>query len=196
MIITLPGETLQTRMNENKMYKTELCRNYEVYGICRYNERCQFAHSVHELRNVERHPRYKTEMCKNFLSSRFCKYGRRCCFLHMEHMQDGRINGEKEMQRPCSKRGGGMDLEFQGIWHEGKDSNGMHVCNPARGALCRGDLGSLCRERASIGSNLDGNHALLWTKSPVFYIATKHKKYFESSTQNMAPGEPVLPACE
>lgn len=186
---------MQARMSENKMYKTELCRNYEVYGICRYNERCQFAHSVHELRNVERHPRYKTEVCKNFLSSRFCKYGRRCCFLHVEHVQGGRESGGRGVQRHCSKRGDDMDLELQGIWCEDK-SSGTHVCSAVRGAQRRGGGGSPCRDGASIGSSLDGNHALVWTTSPVFYIAAKHTKYFESSAQNMAPGEPVLPACE
>eukprot|EP00866_Antonospora_locustae_P000087 jgi/Antlo1/87/1952 len=178
------------------MYKTELCRNYEVYGICRYNERCQFAHSVHELRSVERHPRYKTEICKNFLSSRFCKYGRRCCFLHVEHTQDGQESSSKGMQSPCLKRGVDMDLEFQGIWHEEKDGDSIHVCAAAHSEQCRGDAGSPGCERASIGCNLNDNHALVWTKSPVFYIESKHTKYFERSAQNMAPGEPVLPACE
>ncbi|KAL0265953.1 UNVERIFIED_CONTAM: hypothetical protein PYX00_011670 [Menopon gallinae] len=167
--------------------------NYEVDGVCRYNERCQFAHSVHELRYVERHPKHKTVVCKNFLSSRFCKYGQRCCFLHVESMQEGRVGGGRGVQRHCLRRKGDMDMEFQAIWCEDKGDSVQRVCPASRGA---GGAGPLRRDRTSIGDSLGGNHALLWTKNPVFYVSTKHTKYFESSAQNMAPGEPVLPACE
>ncbi|KCZ75923.1 hypothetical protein H311_03088, partial [Anncaliia algerae PRA109] len=67
----------------NKMYKTELCRNFSDLGYCKYGIKCQFAHALSELRDAERHPRYKTEYCKNFLKEGTCKYGRRCCFLHI-----------------------------------------------------------------------------------------------------------------
>ncbi|ORY02421.1 hypothetical protein K493DRAFT_158948, partial [Basidiobolus meristosporus CBS 931.73] len=63
-------------------YKTELCRNYEETGVCRYGAKCQFAHSESELRPVTRHPKYKTLMCKAFWEQGSCPYGQRCCFIH------------------------------------------------------------------------------------------------------------------
>jgi len=64
------------------LYKTELCRSYEETGTCRYGPKCQFAHSINELRPVDRHPKYKTEMCKTFWEQGTCPYGKRCCFIH------------------------------------------------------------------------------------------------------------------
>lgn len=65
-------------------YKTELCRPFEEAGECKYGEKCQFAHGMHELRNLQRHPKYKTELCRTFHSSGFCPYGPRCHFVHNE----------------------------------------------------------------------------------------------------------------
>nr|CAD7576866.1 unnamed protein product [Timema californicum] len=63
-------------------YKTELCRPYEESGACKYGDKCQFAHGVHELRNLARHPKYKTELCRTFHTIGFCPYGPRCHFIH------------------------------------------------------------------------------------------------------------------
>lgn len=65
-------------------YKTELCRPFEEAGVCKYAEKCQFAHGAHELRNLQRHPKYKTEYCRTFHSVGFCPYGPRCHFVHNE----------------------------------------------------------------------------------------------------------------
>lgn len=66
------------------LYKTEMCRSYEETGICKYGDRCQFAHARNEVRGIERHPRYKTETCKTFWEEGTCPYGKRCCFIHLE----------------------------------------------------------------------------------------------------------------
>ena len=66
----------------NFRYKTELCRPFEEAGECKYGEKCQFAHGMHELRNLQRHPKYKTELCRTFHSVGFCPYGPRCHFVH------------------------------------------------------------------------------------------------------------------
>lgn len=66
----------------NSLYKTELCRSYEETGNCRYGKKCQFAHSVKEVRVLNRHPKYKTEMCKSFHTNGYCPYGARCHFVH------------------------------------------------------------------------------------------------------------------
>ncbi len=63
-------------------YKTELCRPFEENGLCKYGEKCQFAHGYHELRNLSRHPKYKTEPCRTFHTIGFCPYGPRCHFIH------------------------------------------------------------------------------------------------------------------
>jgi hypothetical protein len=52
--------------------------------MIRYGPKCQFAHSLNELRSVDRHPKYKTEMCKTFWEKGTCPYGKRCCFIHNE----------------------------------------------------------------------------------------------------------------
>jgi hypothetical protein len=66
----------------NPLYKTELCRSFEETGQCRYVDKCQFAHGLHELRMLPRHPKYKTEICKTFHTIGTCPYGTRCRFIH------------------------------------------------------------------------------------------------------------------
>lgn len=66
----------------NCRYKTELCRPFEEAGECKYGDKCQFAHGIQELRNLQRHPKYKTELCRTFHSVGFCPYGPRCHFVH------------------------------------------------------------------------------------------------------------------
>lgn len=63
-------------------YKTELCRPYEEFGVCKYGDKCQFAHGGGELRSLARHPKYKTELCRTYHTVGFCPYGPRCHFVH------------------------------------------------------------------------------------------------------------------
>ncbi|XP_049612021.1 mRNA decay activator protein ZFP36L1b [Syngnathus scovelli] len=63
-------------------YKTELCRPFEENGSCKYGDKCQFAHGMHELRSLTRHPKYKTDLCRTFHTVGFCPYGPRCHFIH------------------------------------------------------------------------------------------------------------------
>lgn len=71
-----------TSSSHTSRYKTELCRPFEEAGECKYGDKCQFAHGMHELRNLQRHPKYKTELCRTFHSVGFCPYGARCHFIH------------------------------------------------------------------------------------------------------------------
>uniref|UniRef100_A0A672YNS6 mRNA decay activator protein ZFP36 n=1 Tax=Sphaeramia orbicularis TaxID=375764 RepID=A0A672YNS6_9TELE len=63
-------------------YKTELCTSYAESGSCKYADRCQFAHGLHELHVPFRHPKYKTELCRSYHATGYCYYGNRCLFVH------------------------------------------------------------------------------------------------------------------
>jgi len=65
-------------------YKTELCRSYHETGLCKYGDKCQFAHGTHEIRTLNRHPKYKTVLCRTYHCTGYCPYGPRCHFLHDE----------------------------------------------------------------------------------------------------------------
>lgn len=70
-------------------YKTELCRPYQEYRVCKYGDKCQFAHGEEDLRILPRHPKYKTELCRTYHSTGFCPYGPRCHFIH--NMDEARL---------------------------------------------------------------------------------------------------------
>ncbi|KAG7278660.1 hypothetical protein CRUP_014015 [Coryphaenoides rupestris] len=72
-------------------YKTELCRSFAESSVCKYGNKCQFAHGLDELRDLNRHPKYKTEPCRTFHTIGFCPYGIRCHFVH---------NNEDEQEQP------------------------------------------------------------------------------------------------
>lgn len=74
----------QKQINYSR-YKTELCRQFIENGECKYGDKCQFAHGVDDLKDVNRHPKYKTDYCKTFHSKGFCPYGPRCHFIHELH---------------------------------------------------------------------------------------------------------------
>lgn len=75
-------ERRRSSMSNSSRYKTELCRPFEENGTCKYGDKCQFAHGMHELRQLTRHPKYKTELCRTFHTIGFCPYGPRCHFIH------------------------------------------------------------------------------------------------------------------
>ncbi|XP_041035022.1 mRNA decay activator protein ZFP36L2-like [Carcharodon carcharias] len=72
----------QQQQQPSPRYKTELCRPFQESGLCRYGDKCQFAHGLGELRILSRHPKYKTELCRTFHSTGLCPYGSRCHFIH------------------------------------------------------------------------------------------------------------------
>lgn len=67
-------QLLNIHSNENQKqinysrYKTELCRQFIENGECKYGDKCQFAHGMPDLKDVNRHPKYKTDYCKTFHS--------------------------------------------------------------------------------------------------------------------------------
>ena len=128
MGMPLPGPSPNNR--KLNLYKTELCRSWEekgswsvfyvsnptlrvepkaddgsatTFAFSRYGVKCQFAHGIHELRDVARHPKvslslgvssfgrglttlclrqFKSEICRTFWTQGSCPYGKRCCFIH------------------------------------------------------------------------------------------------------------------
>ena len=45
-------------------YKTEMCKNWEITGKCKYQSTCSFAHGEHELQRKAHLPEnYKTKIC-------------------------------------------------------------------------------------------------------------------------------------
>lgn len=85
-------------------YKTELCRPFEESGVCKYGDKCQFAHGIKELRSMARHPKYKTELCRTFHSTGLCPYGPRCHFIHNSEQNKkillNNLTGQPTSNRP------------------------------------------------------------------------------------------------
>lgn len=66
-------------------YKTEMCRNFESTGHCKFGNKCSFAHGKDEVlnkRHINLH--YKSKRCNKFFDNGFCEYGSRCQYLHKE----------------------------------------------------------------------------------------------------------------
>ncbi|CAH1159839.1 unnamed protein product [Phaedon cochleariae] len=77
-----PAASVAACAANTSRYKTELCRPFEEFGVCKYGDKCQFAHGYNELRSLARHPKYKTELCRTYHTVGFCPYGPRCHFVH------------------------------------------------------------------------------------------------------------------
>lgn len=71
--------------NRAATYKTEICRSHRDLGYCEYEDKCQFAHGVEQLRPRKFSPKYKTQLCKNYHKFGNCRFGSRCQFIHDEH---------------------------------------------------------------------------------------------------------------
>ena len=79
-------------------YKTELCKNYEIYGFCKFGDKCAFAHGKENLRSkVTNTTAYRTKKCTQFFEKGYCPYGNRCQFGHQ--LKSNIINNpyDKEM---------------------------------------------------------------------------------------------------
>lgn len=80
--VSAPAAAVTATTVNTSRYKTELCRPFEEFGVCKYGDKCQFAHGISELRSLARHPKYKTELCRTYHTVGFCPYGPRCHFVH------------------------------------------------------------------------------------------------------------------
>ncbi|KAG1448434.1 hypothetical protein G6F56_008943 [Rhizopus delemar] len=87
---------VENEKKQKSLYKTELCRNWEETGQCRYGMKCQYAHGAQDLREIERHPKYKTQKCRTFHKTGSCPYGARCTFRHFSLPGDALEMKEEE----------------------------------------------------------------------------------------------------
>ena len=79
--------SIKSSNTDKSLYKTELCNSFITLGYCPYNEKCQFAHGLNDLKSLNRDPKWKTKLCKNWSNSGYCRYGKRCCYKHGENDQ-------------------------------------------------------------------------------------------------------------
>ena len=84
--------------NFKTKWNTEICRNWEMYGECKYGNSCAFAHGDSELKTRKLSFNYKTKACKQFFELGYCSYGIRCQFSHKKEdflREKNKINGIK-----------------------------------------------------------------------------------------------------
>ncbi|CAD8078834.1 unnamed protein product [Paramecium sonneborni] len=69
---------------EPKKKKKEICRNYQIMGICKYREQCFYAHSP-SYSQITAQPKVLTKIkpCKRYFNG-ICYFGQKCQFLHYE----------------------------------------------------------------------------------------------------------------
>jgi hypothetical protein len=83
-----PDERRQFVEEYKRKYKTEMCKNWELRGTCKFGDKCCFAHGRDELKaKVLTHVKYKTKPCKQYHQTGYCPYGQRCQYLHKEAVQ-------------------------------------------------------------------------------------------------------------
>lgn len=73
---------------QSQKYKTEICKNFELKGKCKWGENCCFAHGKAELRKKTLFNYfYKTKICKHFHKNGYCPYASRCQYFHFKTFQ-------------------------------------------------------------------------------------------------------------
>lgn len=66
-------------------YKTEICKNVQLRGMCKWGDQCFFAHSKDELQTkMPYNHYYKTKVCKHYNNTGFCPYANRCQYFHIK----------------------------------------------------------------------------------------------------------------
>ena len=85
-----------------KKYKTELCKNFEINGYCKYGDNCAYAHGIENLRlKITNTTAYRTKKCIQFFEKGYCPYGNRCQFAHQ--LESNIINNPYDKKMTYSK---------------------------------------------------------------------------------------------
>ncbi|KAK6323092.1 mRNA decay activator protein ZFP36L1-like isoform X2 [Coregonus clupeaformis] len=132
-LVESPSPSLSPWMCSTR-YKTELCSRYAETGFCKYAERCQFAHGLHDLHVHSRHPKYKTELCRSFHTAGYCIYGTRCLFAHTAKEQ--RPPHRRRRNIPC------RTYRSFGVCPFGTRCNFLHIEGDCGGGLSDSGLES------------------------------------------------------
>ena len=75
----------QTGLFSSNKFKTEICKNFELFAECKFGQSCFFAHGKNELRSkVDFSHFYKTKLCRNYFRHGFCHYSSRCQYFHLK----------------------------------------------------------------------------------------------------------------
>merc|ERR1712001_33682 len=133
-----------------------MCRPFQEHGTCKYGDKCQFAHGINEIRNVNRHPKYKTDLCRTYHSVGFCPYGPRCHFIHaLEEMQ-------KSPERLPREEGYRSDQAAADVWRTRiKSKQRQHLeLPPAAAAASR--HGRRCEAAQQIFQHVGSHQQQTW----------------------------------
>ena len=79
-------EFFKNKINNTK--KTEICKNWELFGDCYFKNNCSFAHGEYDLRNkltriYDKNKKFKTKPCRSFIDKSYCPFGNRCQYTHV-----------------------------------------------------------------------------------------------------------------
>lgn len=89
----IKSKILKEHLRDSK-YKTELCKNFEETGICKYKNKCRYAHGKQELicKGLI-NKNYKKIKCDKFHGLEgYCQYGDKCQYLHDSRSIDNFCN--------------------------------------------------------------------------------------------------------
>ena len=80
-----------------------MCKNFELYGTCKYGDKCSFAHGKQQIMNkTDVSASYKTRICKKYVNNGYCPYGLRCQFIHDEREMAQNLSPRSETSEPAS----------------------------------------------------------------------------------------------
>ncbi|XP_030634972.1 cysteine three histidine 1 [Chanos chanos] len=180
-------------------YKTELCSRYAETGTCKYAERCQFAHGLHDLHVPSRHPKYKTELCRTFHTVGYCVYGTRCLFVHS--LKEQRPTQQRRRDIPCRTFlsfgvcpfGSRCHFLHMGSCGLDSDSAGEKSWPPPRSQEWK-PRGALCRTFSSFGFCLYGTRCRFQHRLPSTVRGPDHSPGSTPSPEG--PGKVLYPVSD
>ena len=78
-------------------FRTEMCKNFELTGKCKYGDECSFAHGKQQMMlKKDVSALYKTKDCKKYTTNGYCPYGSRCQFIHREYIKPAVVSKHTE----------------------------------------------------------------------------------------------------
>ncbi|MEN2496081.1 MAG: hypothetical protein MHMPM18_000647 [Marteilia pararefringens] len=82
------------KLRSIKKFRTEICQPFITTGVCKYGERCMYAHSQDEVRIDQTTLNYKTKICINDFKFRNCTFGDKCAFIHRQDKEFADLNSK------------------------------------------------------------------------------------------------------